>query len=315
MAEFFSTLLDVLLDSLKDLALILPVLYLTYFLMELIEHLAGDRTLNFIKRSRGWGPLAGGLLGAIPECGIAGGIAGLYSGGVITAGAFVAAMLSTSDEMIPVMISEGQVLKLLSFVGYKAAFGIAAGFAVDLVSGFVKRSRWYEVKSDFGTPLRRKDICNICETDSCDCGHEHASDDPDGGGCGHRLWLAALIHTLKICGIIFAVSLVIGMVMELTDAEAFFDAAGGIPVVGELAASAFGLIPNCSVSVTLTGLYLKGVIGAGPMMAGLLKNGGVGLLVLWRVRRGKRFVLSNLAICGILWILGVAGGLLASLIF
>ncbi|MCQ2428504.1 MAG: arsenic efflux protein [Clostridia bacterium] len=314
---YFEALADILLDSLKDLALILPVLYITYFLMELLEHIAGDRTLDFLKRSRVFGPLAGGLLGAIPECGIAGGVAGLYAGKVITLGAFVAAVMSTSDEMIPVMISGGKIGSLIAFVGYKLVFGIIAGFIVDFVLRFTGKVKWYELMNDFGLKGRRREICGICTDDSCGCGHDHITDASEGSAeehCGHKLWLSALIHTLKIGGLIFAVSLLIGAVFELTDSEKLVGTLAGIPVAGELIASLFGLIPNCAVSVTLSSLYIEGVIGAGPMMAGLLTNGGVALLVLFKIRKGKKYLWANLGICALLWALGACGGLLASLI-
>jgi len=317
MRLFLLTLADVLLDSLKDLALILPVLFLTYLGMEILEHVAGDKTLDVIKRSRAFGPLAGGILGAIPECGIAGGIAGLYAGKVITLGAFVAAVMSTSDEMIPVMISSGRIGTLLGFMAFKLVFGITAGFVIDAVIRLTGKVRWYELMNDFGVSGRRREICSICSEDGCNCGHEHAAGADDGTGeekCGHKLWLAALIHTLRIGGLIFAVSMIIGLIMEYTGGD-FLTAVESIPVVSELCAALFGLVPNCAVSVTLTELYLNGAMGAGPMMAGLLTNGGIGLLVLLRLRRGRKNLRSNILICVLLWALGVAGGLLASVIF
>jgi hypothetical protein len=310
-----ATIGEVLLDALKDLCLILPVLFVTYYLMELLEHVAGEKTLGFLRKAKGWGPLAGGILGVIPECGVAGGVASLYAGGVITAGAFIAAVLSTSDEMLPVMLAGGRVAELAGFIGFKLVYGVAAGFAADGLSRLFVRRKWTEFAKDFGG-AGAGEICSICKREGCNCGHEHGGGPEDRDGHrGHRIWLAALIHTLKVGGLIFAFSVLIGLAMEFLGLERLASLGSGIPVVAELTAALFGLIPNCSVSVALTNLYLSGVIGAGPAMAGLLTNGGAGLLVLFRINRGKDRLPGNLAICGALVAFGLAGGLLAGLIF
>ena len=307
-------LLDVLLDALKDTALILIILYPTYFLMEAIEHYAGEKTFNFIKKAKNWGPLAGGLLGIIPECGVAGGIAGLYAGRIISAGAFIAAVMATSDEMLPIMLSSGKVGPLLGFLAYKLCFGIAAGFAADIIIRIVKRGPWWEYRNDFGVSGNHGDICSICEEEGCNCGHDHVSD-ADEEHCHHKLWLAALTHTAKIGAIIFAVSFCIGLAVELVGEERIATLPINMPVIGELISALFGLVPNCAVSVLLTNFYLEGIIGAGPLMAGLLTNGGVGLLVLFRLRRGKKNIGKNVVMCAVLWALGVLGGLLATVVF
>ena len=312
--EIGKLLISVLLDALKDTAVVALFLYPTYFLLEVLEHYAGDKTFDFIRRTKHLGPLAGGLLGVIPECGVAGGIAGFYAGGVISVGAFVAAVMSTSDEMLPIMLSSGRVGELLGFVLFKLLYGIVAGFLVDIVFGFIKRGPWWQYRNDFGVPGRHDGICSICEEEGCNCGHDH------GAGCGedechHRLWLAALIHTLKVGGLIFAVSALIGLAVECIGDERIAALPINTPVLGEFISALIGLIPNCAVSVLFTNFYLDGIIGAGPMMAGLLANGGVGLLVLFRLRRGRKNILPNMLLCAMLCLLGAAGGMIASLIF
>lgn len=309
---------DIVLDCLKDLCFILPVLYLTYLLMELIEHFAGDRTLNLIKKSKKAGPLFGAILGAIPECGISGGIANLYAAGIISVGAFVAAVLSTSDEMLAVLLGNGKVKTLVSFLVFKVLFGVVAGFAVDLVFSLVNRLR----KKHGKEPAREGTICEICERENCLCGHHHHEgeeheEEHEGEEHGHHglgeIFLAALIHTLKIGGIILAVSFVIGLGVELLGNERIASLPLNMPVLGELITAVFGLIPNCSVSVILSNLYVEGIIGGGPLMAGLLANGGVGLLVFFRMNRGKGKWKQNLGVTAIILVLSFAGGLLASL--
>ena len=135
MNEFWNTLLDAFLDTLFDTLKIAPFLFLIYLFMEFIEHKAGDKTKDFISKSGKFGPLLGGVLGAVPQCGFSAACSGLYAGGVITVGTLLAVFLSTSDEMLPIMLTGGvPVLTVLKIVGVKVLFGAAVGFIVDLVA-------------------------------------------------------------------------------------------------------------------------------------------------------------------------------------
>ncbi len=342
-------ILDVVLDSLKDMLYIFPALYITYLLMEIIEHFAGEKTLGLIKKSKKAGPLFGALLGAIPECGISGGIANLYVAGVISVGAFIAAILSTSDEMLAILVSSGKFSVLISFLAFKIVYGTVAGFSVD----FLNLLRRRELSKHGKEAEKEGTICEICERENCMCGHHHHHDEDDDeqdeesgfeekaedaengnghegdhhghehghnhghaeDGCHGKVWLAALVHALKIGAIVLVVSIILGFVVELVGEERIASLPFNIPVVGELMAALIGLIPNCSVSVIFTDAYVNGLIKAGPLMAGLLANGGVGLLVFFRMNRGDRKWKKNVLVVSAILGLAVAGGLIASLIF
>ena len=99
-------MLEVLEDTIIDALKLIPFLFITYIIMELIEHHAGEKTENVIKKSGKFGPVIGALLGIIPQCGFSAVAANLYAGGVITAGTMMAVFLSTSDEMLPILISK-----------------------------------------------------------------------------------------------------------------------------------------------------------------------------------------------------------------
>ena len=105
--------LDLLIDSLIDNVKILPVLFLTFLLMEYIEDRMQDGTRRKMKEAGKFGPIVGSVLGAIPQCGFSAAASNLYAGKVITMGTLIAIYLSTSDEMLPIMISERQALLLL----------------------------------------------------------------------------------------------------------------------------------------------------------------------------------------------------------
>ena len=132
---------EVILHAIKETLLLLPFLFLTYLLMEFIEHKAGDKATAFMNKSGKLGPLAGGALGAIPQCGFSSVGSNLFSGKVISMGTLVAVFLATSDEMIPIMIgTQGIGAKaILIILAYKITVAIAVGFAVDGVLHLLKK--------------------------------------------------------------------------------------------------------------------------------------------------------------------------------
>ena len=254
--------LDCLLDSLKDCALMLPILFLAYLLMEFIEKKAGEKLNRVVAKVGAAGPALGGLLGAVPQCGFSGAIAGFYAAGIVTLGTMMSVFLSTSDEMLPILISSRiapmEILKLLLF---KVIGGILAGFVIDAALKII--NRWRGADSEH--------IHEFCEQEHCDC--------------EENIWISALKHTAKVITLIFAVSLAINIVFEVWGAEFFRGIITDVPVLGELLLALIGLIPNCSASVLITELYVEGVVSAGQMIAGLMANAGVGLLVLFRLNR------------------------------
>ena len=282
-------LIDCLLDSLKDCAVMLPILFLAYLLMEFIEQRAGEKLNRVVARVGVAGPALGGLLGAVPQCGFSGAIAGFYAAGMVTLGTLLSVFLSTSDEMLPILISSriapAEIIKLLLF---KVIGGIIAGFALDIFLRLTSRFR----KTD------SEHIHDFCEQEHCDC--------------EENIWLSALKHTAKVIALIFIVTLAINIVFELWGADFFKSIIISVPVLGEALLALIGLIPNCSASVLITELYVEGVIAPGQMIAGLMANAGVGLLVLFRLNKKLR---DNLTITAILYLSAVALGVLTSLIW
>lgn len=278
-------MLDTILDSLVDTGKILPILFLTYLLMEYLEHHAGGKAARLLQRARGAGPFFGALLGLVPQCGFSGAAASFYAGGAITAGTLLAVFLATSDEMLPILISAQVPGKtVLTILGVKLVCGVLVGFLVD----FFLRLRHVG---------RHREIHEFCEREHCSC---------DGG-----ILRSALRHTVKIILLIFAVTVLLNLVFLYLPKERIA-AVWSVPVLGELLAAIVGLLPNCAASVMITDLYLSGVMGPGPMLAGLLVNAGVGLLVLFRVNRNRR---ENLAIEGTLLLSGVILGTICGLLF
>ncbi len=270
-------MLDAVLDALMDTIKLLPILFFTYLLMEYLEHHAGSKLALALSRWKKAGPLLGAGLGLIPQCGFSGAVASLYAGGAVTMGTLLAVFLATSDEMLPILISAQIPVSTVALIlGIKLAAGCLVGCLVDLLH----RSR------------QTLQIHDLCEAAHCSC--------EDG------ILRSALRHTLQIILLILAVNLALNVLFSALPRESI-GAVWRIPVLGELAAGALGLLPNCAASVMISQFYVQGVMPAGPMLAGLMVNAGVGLLILFRVNRSRK---ESLKIAGILLSSGVMLGLL-----
>ena len=180
MAEF----LTILLDALTDVAKLIPFLFVTYLLMEWMEHETGQKLEHFLERHRRIAPFAGALFGLIPECGFSSASSSLYTSHVISAGTLIAVYLSTSDEMLPILISnQAPVSEILKILSVKFLAALAAGYLADAFS-----------RHD------RTDIESFCEREECDC--------EDG------ILKSALIHTAKITVWLFVITFLIDAVMD-----------------------------------------------------------------------------------------------------
>lgn len=277
---------EIIIDSVIDSIKLLPFLFLTYLFMEWLEHKTGSAARNTIRTAGKLGPVWGGLLGVIPQCGFSAAASSLFTGRVITVGTLIAVYLSTSDEMFPIMISNAvPAATIIKILACKAAIGIISGLVVEYVYTHVLKKQEKEM-----------DIHEICEEERCNC--------------EHGLLSSALTHTLHVFVYIFLISLALNIIIGLVGEETLAGLFTGAPVIGELIAALVGLIPNCASSVVITQLYLDHIIGAGAMMAGLLVNAGVGLLILFRLNHDRK---QNFRIIGLLYGLGVFWGIIIEL--
>lgn len=277
-------MIDVILDTLLDVVKLLPFLFLTYLAMEYLEHKTGDKAEAIVKKAGRFGPVIGGALGIVPQCGFSAAASNLYAGRVISLGTLLAIYLSTSDEMLPILISEqaapGLIVKILLA---KAVIGMAVGMVIDILL----RKRGLE---------EHEHIHDICE-------HEHCH-------CEKGIFRSALSHTAQITFFILLITFALNLLLNFVGEDVLANLILSKPVVGPLLAGLVGLIPNCAGSVVITQLYLEKVISIGATMAGLLTGSGVGLLVLFRVNHNKK---ENLRILGLLYVIGVLTGILTDL--
>ncbi|WP_281623967.1 putative manganese transporter [Senegalimassilia anaerobia] len=302
----------VLEHSIEDTLYLIPFLFVTYLAMEWLEHKAGDRAEDAVRRAGAAGPVVGALVGIVPQCGFSAAAATLWAGRVITLGTLFAVFLSTSDEMLPIFLAEQVApMTILKIMGVKLIIGMIMGFVVDAAIRLARRDR---------EKLR---IHELCERDHCHCNgdcetceqqpelaydfehdeeHEHHHE-------GGSILRSALKHTVQVTVFIFVITLVLDGALELVGEDALGAFLGSNPVLSVLGSALVGLIPNCAASVVIAQLYVEGALGAGAMMAGLLVSAGVGLLVLFRTNRGLR---QNLIVLAGLWATGAFWGLIIS---
>lgn len=276
-----------LVHSLEHCVLLLPFLFLTYLAMEFMEHKTAGKVQAVIKKGGRLGPLFGGLLGALPQCGFSAAASSLYAGRVVTLGTLIAIYLSTSDEMLPILLAEAGtigIVPIIEILALKVLIGMAAGFVIDMCIVPKKEEHSH--------------IHEMCEHDHCHCEE------------GESVWKSALVHTIKIFIFLILVTFGVNLLLEFLGEDVLKNLILNQPVIGQLLAGVVGLIPNCAASVVLTRLYLEGAMSFGACMSGLLVGAGVGLLVLFRANRDKK---DNLKVVLLLYGIGVAAGILLEL--
>lgn len=312
---------DVLADSVIDTLKLVPFLFVTYLAMEALEHFASNKVKETVERADAAGPVVGALLGALPQCGFSAMAATLFSGRVVTAGTLVAVMLSTSDEMIPVFVAHQEpASRMLSIIAIKVVLGIAAGLLLDLVLRLLHRA------GDGHTHIHE-----LCEREHCHCeeadeldeehhdrdhhgdhhGHHEHGHHHDYGHSHHGAWgivRSACVHTAQVTAFIFLISLLFGLIIEGLGVNSIRSTLAYHPVRATFIAALVGLIPNCGASVAIAELFLDGTLATGPMLAGLLSSGGVGLLVLWRTNADAR---QNVYVTLLVYVVAVLAGLAA----
>ena len=287
-------MIEVIEDTLIDALKLVPFLFLTYLLMEYLEHKTGDKTKEVIKKSGKLGPLFGAILGIVPQCGFSAAAASLYSGRVITMETLIAVFLSTSDEMLPILISEAAPISLIvQVLLIKLVIGAIAGFIIDAVRGLIIKRKKVSNKEEEAEEA----IGHMCEHDHCDC--------------EHGIIKSSIKHTLNILIFIIIITFILNTIVHFIGEENISNAIASVPFVGILVSALFGFIPNCAGSVIITELYLSNLISLGSMMAGLLVGSGIGILVLFKSNKHMK---QNFTIAGLLYLIGIISGLIIDLI-
>lgn len=276
---------EILLDTLLDAIKLLPFLFITFLLMEYIEHSFTKNGKERIKKAGKLGPFFGGLLGAVPQCGFSVMATNLYATRIVTLGTLISIYLSTSDEMLPILISQkcsfSIIIKILLI---KVLIGMLAGFIIDFIIRKKTKSSNYEIKK-------------FCDEEHCDC--------------EHGIIKSSIKHTFNILIFIIVITLLLNLgfyyfgndnIEKLFLKDSFFS-----PFISSL----IGLIPNCGASVILTELYLNNVISFASVIAGLLTGSGVALLVLFKINKNVK---ENVKILLTVYFIGALSGVIIEII-
>ena len=286
-------MLEIIEETLIDAIKLLPFLFITYLIMEYIEHKMGEKSKNTIKKSGKFGPIIGSILGIFPQCGFSVSATNLYAGRVITLGTLIAVFLSTSDEMLPILISEAvSPTVILKILGIKLVIGMIAGIIIDLVINIVNKNKVKEENE------KDNEIGHICEEGHCHCNEK-------------GIFRSAVSHTLNILLFIILFSFVINIIVYFVGEDTISSWILNKPIIGPMITSLIGLIPNCAASVIITNMYLENVISLGSMIAGLLTGAGVGLAVLFKTNNKLK---ENIGIVALLYVIGAISGILIELI-
>ena len=262
-------ILEALLDSLK----LIPFLFISFIVMELIEHKVTNK--NKLKKINKFGPLAGSTLGLIPQCGFSVVSSTMYAAKLITLGTLFSIYLSTSDEMLPILIAnQVDINIIIKLLFTKFILGLFFGILVDII---------------YKTKLNNK-INDICDNDHCHC--------------KESIIKSSIIHTLKIALFIFLTNILLNFIINKESLIIFVN---NNKILSPILASIIGLIPNCAASVVITELYLENIISFGSCISGLLTGSGLGLLVLFKQNKNLKeniLILLTLilfsSICGII---------------
>lgn len=271
---------DIILDTIIDLLKLIPFLFIAFLIIELIEHKFEKKSKKIIESSGKYGPVLGSLLGLLPQCGFSALATNLYITRIISLGTLISIYLSTSDEMLPILISEGNhTEELLIILSIKFIIGFISGFIIDLIC-----------KKDY----KQKEDTHICTDENCDCEHGN-------------IFKASLIHTLKISIYIFVISFVLNIILDSFGEEMLSKVLLKGSIFSPFISSLIGLIPNCGSSVIITELYINNAISMSTCIAGLLSNSGIAIMILFKSNKNIK---ENLKILGIIYSIGVIAGII-----
>ena len=276
-------MLDVILDTLLDLLKLIPFLFIAFLILEYIEHKMSKKNEKILVNNKKLGPILGSILGSFPQCGFSAMATKLFSSRVITLGTLIAVYLSTSDEMLPIMLSNGtSITIILKIIGIKVLLGMILGLLIDL---------FYKKKDS-----HKGHIHEECKEDHCHC--------------EESLLKSSIHHTISITIYLLITMLVLNIIIyfvgEDNIREFLLNNKGAYFI-----SSLIGLIPNCASSVIMTEIYLSEMISFGSLMSGLLTGAGVGLLILFKTNKNLK---EDIVIVILLYIIGVIFGYLIDLI-
>ncbi len=273
---------EIILDTLLDALKLLPFLFLAFFIIEFIEHRLTKKSKNIITKSQKLGPVIGSILGSFPQCGFSVMATNLYTTRIITLGTLIAVYLSTSDEMLPILLSEKVDIKIIvHIILIKIALGMFYGLAIDF----------------FFRQKENKEKYTICEEEHCHC--------------ENGIILSSIKHTLNTVLFIILTSFIINVLFVYIGEDYLSKILLKDSIISPFITCLIGLIPNCGSSIILTELYLNSAISFSSFIAGLLTGSGTALLILIKSNKNMK---ENIMIIALIYLLGAFSGVIINII-
>lgn len=274
---------EIIMDTLIDGLKLIPFLFVAFLIIELIEHKLSNKNKGLISKTGRFGPLFGSILGAFPQCGFSVLTTNLYITRIVSLGTLISVYLSTSDEMLPILLSQNvSIVLIIKILLIKVIIGMFSGFIIDFI-------------------LRKKESSSNIDYEICDEENCH---------CKDHLLLSVIKHTLHITLFLMIMTFLINFLVEYTGILDTNNVISNNPFTVFIT-SLIGLIPNCGASVMITTLYVKGVISFAALISGLLTGSGVALLVLFRANKKLS---GNILILSLVYFIGVISGLAIELV-
>lgn len=275
-------MLEIINDTILDTMKLLPFLFITFLFMEYMEHKLSDKSKEKIEKSGRFGPIVGSILGIFPQCGFSVAATNLYSARVISIGTLISIYLATSDEMLPIFLSEHVSISFILLVLFiKFVVGMISGLLIDL----------------FLFKGKEEHIHDLCEEEHC--------------GCEHGILKSTIKHTISIFVFLIVFIFILNTAMYYLGEDMLGKLFMKNNIFGSFITSLIGLIPNCAASVTITELYLNNAISFGAMISGLLTGSGVAILVLFKTNKNKK---ENILILSSIYGIGVLIGVIFDII-
>lgn len=271
---------DIIIDTLLDVIKLIPFLFIAFLLIELFEHKFSKKSIKIVEKSGKFGVILGSILGAIPQCGFSVMATNLYVTRIISLGTLISIYLSTSDEMLPILISEKVSINIIvKILLIKVFIGLISGFIIDLI--FKNKN-----KKDY----------SICKEDNCHC--------------KDNIILSSIKHTFNIIIFILIVNFILNICFNYLGNDYLSKILLKDNFLAPFISSLIGLIPNCASSVILTELYINNAINFGSLISGLLTGSGVAILVLFKTNKNLK---ENFKIVSVLYLIGVTVGIIIEL--
>ena len=277
---------EIILDTILDTIKLLPFLFIAFLIIEYIEHKLTDKSKKVITKSKKYGPVLGSILGVIPQCGFSALATNLYITRIITLGTLFSVYLSTSDEMLPILISEKvEINTIIKILLIKMLFGMLYGIIIDIV---IRKNKIKRKEENY-------DICN----------EEHCH-------CEKGIIIPSLKHTLNITLYIFIITFILNTIFYYIGEDYLSKLFLKNTIYGPFITSLIGLIPNCGASVVITELYINNTISYASLIGGLLTGSGSALLILFKQNKNIK---ENIFIASLLYLLGAFSGLIIEIIY